>query len=73
MQNVSLFKDYNNSLRGIIKDECCLGDFCSALVSAGKSILESDDDQNPGWFELNKEMLVPLFEKRNELLFRARI
>ena len=55
-----------------MKDKCCLEDFCSVLVSAGKSILESDDVQNPGWFEMNKEMLIPLFEKRNKLLFKTR-
>ena len=65
-------KNFNESLGNIVKDDCNLTEFCEAMRKAGKLTLEDEENDNPGWYEENKEMLRPFFDEKNKLLFEAR-
>ena len=60
------------SLDRLVNDDCNLSEFCKALTKAGKSVLDDEDSENPGWYDSSKEMLRPFFNIRNKLLFEAR-
>ena len=61
---------FNSSVRDAVTEECSLEFFCETLVSSGKEVLEIEEVNDPGWFELSKATLRPLFDVRNNLLFK---
>ena len=64
--------EFNECFNKKWDEETSYKDFCKALMEAARETASRPIEVNKPWFDFNKEILVPMMEKRNRALHRTR-
>ena len=71
-ENDERFREFNSKIREATNENTCYTDFHSAILEAGASTATKPKEVRRGWFEMSREILQPLVQRKNKLCTRLR-